>query len=154
MIGKSWIREQGLQDPLMVEALRRRGMEDVPQWQKEYPGQEELGREKDAAVKHWNDMRPLRDGPVNADRVEVDDTEAMSAEIKQRARAAAFADFQVNDTLLAGAAKDALVMHCLPAHRGEEISAEALEGPRSVVWDEAENRLHVQKALLEFLLLN
>ena len=49
--------------------------------------------------------------------------------------------------------KDALFMHCLPAHRGEEVSAEVLEGPQSVVWDEAENRLHTQKALMEYLLL-
>ena len=50
------------------------------------------------------------------------------------------------------ARSDALFMHCLPAHRGEEVSAEVLEGPQSVVWEEAENRLHAQKALLEFLL--
>jgi len=100
----------------------------------------------------------LSDDPAQAahgaDLVVTDVWASMGQEDEQSAREAAFADFQVNDTLLAGAAKDALVMHCLPAHRGEEISAEALEGPRSVVWDEAENRLHVQKALLEFLLLN
>jgi len=100
----------------------------------------------------------LSDDPAQAahgaDLVVTDVWASMGQEDEQSAREAAFADFQVNDALLAGAAKDALVMHCLPAHRGEEISAEALEGPRSVVWDEAENRLHVQKALLEFLLLN
>lgn len=89
-----------------------------------------------------------------ADLVVTDVWASMGQEGEQGAREAVFAGFQVNDTLLTGAANDALLMHCLPAHRGEEISAEALEGPRSVVWDEAENRLHVQKALLEFLILN
>ena len=92
MIGKSWIREQGLQDPLLVDALRRRGMDDVPLWQSSYPGNEEMAREKDAAIKHWNDMRPLRDGPVNPARVAVTDTDAMSADIKRRAIEAGGAD--------------------------------------------------------------
>jgi len=65
----------------------------------------------------------------------------------------AFADFTVDAKMMKAAAKDALFMHCLPAHRGEEVAAEVLEGPQSVVWDEAENRLHVQKALMEYLLL-
>ena len=89
-----------------------------------------------------------------ADLVVTDVWASMGQEEEQRAREAAFVEFQVNDSLLAGSAPDALVMHCLPAHRGEEISAEILDGSRSVVWDEAENRLHVQKALLEFLVLN
>ncbi len=59
----------------------------------------------------------------------------------------------MDEDLLALAHPDALFMHCLPAHRGEEVSAGVIDGPRSVVWDEAENRLHSQKALLEFLLL-
>ena len=58
----------------------------------------------------------------------------------------------VTDELMSVANKDALFMHCLPAHRGEEVSASVIDGPQSVVWDEAENRLHVQKALMEFLL--
>ena len=64
-----------------------------------------------------------------------------------------FAAFQVDDALMTKAAPDALFMHCLPAHRGEEVAASVIDGPRSVVWDEAENRLHAQKALLELLLL-
>jgi ornithine carbamoyltransferase len=64
-----------------------------------------------------------------------------------------FADFQVDADMMALADRDALFMHCLPAHRGEEVSHEVLEGLQSVVWDEAENRLHVQKALMEYLLL-
>jgi len=67
-------------------------------------------------------------------------------------RAAALASFQVNQELLAQAAPDAIVLHCLPAHRGEEISAEVIDGPASVAWDQAENRLHAQKALLAWLL--
>jgi ornithine carbamoyltransferase len=67
-------------------------------------------------------------------------------------RKAALAAFQVNDELLAQAAPDAIVLHCLPAHRGEEISAAVLDGPASVVWEQAENRLHAQKALLAWLL--
>jgi ornithine carbamoyltransferase len=59
----------------------------------------------------------------------------------------------VDAPMMREAGPDALFMHCLPAHRGEEVSADVLEGPQSVVWDEAENRMHVQKALLEYLLL-
>jgi ornithine carbamoyltransferase len=64
-----------------------------------------------------------------------------------------FADWQVDEDMMSIAAKDALFMHCLPAHRGEEVSAGVMDGPQSAVWDEAENRLHVQKALMEYLLL-
>jgi ornithine carbamoyltransferase len=63
-----------------------------------------------------------------------------------------FDGFEVTRELMALAKEDALFMHCLPAHRGEEVSAEVIDAPDSVVWDEAENRLHAQKALLEFLL--
>jgi len=77
---------------------------------------------------------------------------SMGQEEEQAQRAAAFAAYQVNDELMAAAADDALFMHCLPAHRGEEVAASVIDRPDSVVWDEAENRLHAQKALLEFLL--
>ena len=60
--------------------------------------------------------------------------------------------FQINETLLKNAPDDVILMHCLPAHRGNEISEEALEGPRSVVWDQAENKLHMHKAILDILL--
>jgi ornithine carbamoyltransferase len=68
------------------------------------------------------------------------------------ARVAALAPYQINDDLLAAAGQDAIVLHCLPAHRGEEITAEVIDGPASVAWDQAENRLHAQKALLAWLL--
>lgn len=88
-----------------------------------------------------------------ADLVTTDVWTSMGFEAETTARQQAFADFTVDNEMMAVAAKDALFMHCLPAHRGEEVTHEVLEGPQSVVWDEAENRLHVQKALMEYLLL-
>jgi ornithine carbamoyltransferase len=79
---------------------------------------------------------------------------SMGQEDEQKAREKSFRDYQISPQLMSLADKDAIFMHCLPAHRGEEISAEMMEHPCSVVWDEAENRLHAQKALLEFLILN
>ncbi len=78
---------------------------------------------------------------------------SMGYEAESEARRAAFARWCVDAALMALARPDALFMHCLPAHRGEEVAAEVIDGPQSVVWDEAENRLHVQKALMEYLLL-
>ena len=89
-----------------------------------------------------------------ADLVVTDVWASMGQEKEQALREKAFAGYQVNDALMASADKDALFMHCLPAHRGEEVSASVIDRKDSVVWDEAENRLHSQKALLEFLLLN
>ncbi|MGB3623610.1 ornithine carbamoyltransferase [Ketobacter sp. MCCC 1A13808] len=77
---------------------------------------------------------------------------SMGQEEQQLERVNAFVNFQVSPKLMDTADKDALFMHCLPAHRGEEISEDMLDDPRSVVWDEAENRLHAQKALMEYLL--
>jgi ornithine carbamoyltransferase len=78
----------------------------------------------------------------------------MGQEEEQKKREQAFSDFQVTDKVMSLANKDALFMHCLPAHRGEEVAASVIDGEQSVVWDEAENRLHAQKALVEFLHLN
>jgi ornithine carbamoyltransferase len=75
----------------------------------------------------------------------------MGYEAENEVRCRAFADWMVDARMMAAAKPDALFMHCLPAHRGEEVAAEVIDGPQSVVWDEAENRLHVQKALLEYL---
>ena len=88
---------------------------------------------------------------AGVDVVATDTWVSMGTEDDGRDRSTAFAPYAVTDELLAGA-PDALVLHCLPAHRGAEITAEVLDGPRSVVWDEAENRRHVQKAVLAFLL--
>ncbi len=87
-----------------------------------------------------------------ADLVVTDVWASMGQEEEQSERAARFAPYQITRDLLAQAKPDVLFMHCLPAHRGEEVTDEVLEGAQSVVWDEAENRLHAQKALLEFLL--
>jgi ornithine carbamoyltransferase len=78
---------------------------------------------------------------------------SMGFEAENEARKKAFADWCVDAEMMGVASPDALFMHCLPAHRGEEVEAEVIDGPQSVVWDEAENRLHVQKALMEYLLL-
>jgi len=77
---------------------------------------------------------------------------SMGQEDEAQARIAAFRDFQINSELLAAAPPDAIVLHCLPAHRGEEITDEVLEGPQSAVFDQAENRLHLQMALLDWLI--
>ena len=88
----------------------------------------------------------------NADLIVTDVWASMGQEDEQAQRLEKFAPYQVNTELMKYANGDALFMHCLPAHRGEEVSAAVLEGPQSVVWEEAGNRLHSQKALLEFLL--
>ncbi len=88
----------------------------------------------------------------NVDMIVTDVWASMGQEEEQKLRETAFANYQVNDELMSIAQKGALFMHCLPAHRGEEVSASVIDGEQSVVWDEAENRLHAQKALLEFLL--
>ncbi len=88
-----------------------------------------------------------------ADLVTTDVWTSMGFEAENETRRRAFADWCVDVRMMAAARPDALFMHCLPAHRGEEVSADVIDGPQSVVWDEAENRLHVQKALMEYLLL-
>jgi ornithine carbamoyltransferase len=89
----------------------------------------------------------------DADLVTTDVWTSMGYEAENEARRAAFADWCVDAEMMRAARPDALFMHCLPAHRGEEVEADVIDGPQSVVWDEAENRMHVQKALMEFLLL-
>jgi ornithine carbamoyltransferase len=96
--------------------------------------------------------RPL-DAARGADLVTTDVWTSMGFEAENEARRKAFARWCVDAELMRAAHPQALFMHCLPAHRGEEVTHEVIEGPQSVVWDEAENRLHVQKALMEYLLL-
>ena len=88
-----------------------------------------------------------------ADLVTTDVWTSMGFEAENEQRRQAFAGWRVDAGMMRVAHPDALFMHCLPAHRGEEVDAEVIDGPQSVVWDEAENRLHVQKALMEYLVL-
>jgi ornithine carbamoyltransferase len=102
--------------------------------------------------KHLTVFQNPLDACKGADLVTTDVWTSMGYEDENQARLKAFKNWMVTDDLMAAAHADALFMHCLPAHRGEEVSASVIDGAQSVVWDEAENRLHVQKALMEFLL--
>ncbi|MFC1750306.1 ornithine carbamoyltransferase [Pseudomonadota bacterium] len=110
-----------------------------------------------AIVKQGGDAVQLVDSPKKAakgaDLIVTDVWASMGQEEEMALRRRAFGNYQVTEALMQEANSDCLFMHCLPAHREEEVSEEVLEGPQSVVWDEAENRLHSQKALVEFLLL-
>ena len=90
---------------------------------------------------------------AGADLVTTDVWTSMGFEAENEARKKAFADWCVDVEMMRAAKPKALFMHCLPAHRGEEVDADVIDGPQSVVWDEAENRMHAQKALMEYLLL-
>ena len=105
---------------------------------------------KPGTVKEFADPNEACKG---AHLVTTDVWTSMGYEAENEERRKAFADWCVDQDMMAQATPTALFMHCLPAHRGEEVTAEVIDGPQSVVWDEAENRLHVQKALMEFLLL-
>ncbi|MCG7924897.1 MAG: ornithine carbamoyltransferase [Candidatus Thiodiazotropha taylori] len=107
----------------------------------------------EAAAERANIIRDPLEAATGADLVVTDVWASMGQEEEQALREKAFSKYQVNDELMAQAEKDALFFHCLPAHRGEEVTASVIDTPDSVVWDEAENRLHSQKALVEFLLL-
>ena len=102
---------------------------------------------------HYREFTDPNAAAKGAHLVTTDVWTSMGFEAETEARKKDFADFCVDSDMMAHAAGDALFMHCLPAHRGEEVAADVLEGPQSVVWDEAENRMHVQKALMEYLLL-
>lgn len=115
----------------------------------EYQPMPEILAKSNAAVRLFTDPRAAVRG---AHLVVTDVWASMGQEEEQTVRRHAFEPFQVNAELMALAAPDGLFMHCLPAHRGEEVTNEVIDGPQSVVWDEAENRLHAQKALLELLL--
>jgi ornithine carbamoyltransferase len=97
-------------------------------------------------------VRDKREAVAGAHVINTDVWASMGQEEEQHERERAFAGFQVDGALMRGADRDAIFLHCLPAHRGEEVAAEVIDGPQSRVWDEAENRLHVQKAVMAVLM--
>ena len=100
-------------------------------------------------------VRVVRDPAEAADKADVVNTDvwaSMGQEGEQAAREKAFKGFKVDASLMKRAKADAIFLHCLPAHRGEEVDAEVIDGPQSRVWDEAENRLHIQKAIMAILM--
>jgi ornithine carbamoyltransferase len=109
-----------------------------------------------AGIRSSNSYKVFKD-PMEAcrgaDLVTTDVWTSMGFEAENEERRRAFAEWSVDADMMRMARPDALFMHCLPAHRGEEVEADVIDGPQSVVWDEAENRMHVQKALMEYLLL-
>jgi ornithine carbamoyltransferase len=117
-----------------------------------FPGKEIIAD----AVKKSPDKIKITTDPVeavkDADVINTDVWASMGQESEQKSRKSVFEPYQVNSALVAHAAEDAIVMHCLPAHRGEEITEAVLEGPNSVVWDQSENKLHMHKAILEILI--
>jgi len=106
----------------------------------------------DAAGNHVQFFETAISAANNADLIVTDVWASMGQEEEQKLRSLAFKGYQVNADVMGVAHNNALFMHCLPAHRGEEVSADVMDGPQSIVFAEAENRLHAQKALLEFLL--
>jgi ornithine carbamoyltransferase len=102
---------------------------------------------------HFEEFEDPMEAVKGADIVTTDVWTSMGFEAEKKERLKDFAHWQVDQEMMQLANNGAIFMHCLPAHRGEEVTAEVIDGPQSVVWDEAENRLHVQKALLEHLLL-
>ncbi len=102
---------------------------------------------------HFESFADPMEAVKGADLVTTDVWTSMGFEAENEERLKAFADWQVDGDMMRAAKAEALFMHCLPAHRGEEVAAEVIDGKQSVVWDEAENRLHTQKALMEYLLL-
>ena len=127
--------------PIRVVVAAPKGYEPLP-------AVVERARSEGADVVVVNDPKEAARG---AHYLYTDVWASMGQESERAVRAEAFAGFQINDALLALAKPGARVLHCLPAHRGEEITDSVMEGPASIVWDEAENRLHVQKAILEWI---
>ena len=110
-----------------------------------------IGAVYEESQRQYAEVAALGEAARDADVLVTDVWSSMGHEAEHRARLKAFGGYSLNSSLVAIAKPKAMIQHCLPAHRGEEISEDLLNDPRSAAWDQAENRLHVQKALLEFL---
>ncbi|MEX1264076.1 MAG: ornithine carbamoyltransferase [Actinomycetota bacterium] len=136
----------GAKAGMQVRVATPAGFEPIPQIVQRAT---EIAAETGGGVEVTNDPVEAASG---ADALYTDAWASMGQEAEADERMLVFTSFQVTQALVEAAADDVVVLHCLPAHRGQEIAAEVLEGPRSAVWDQAENRLHTQKALLLRLL--
>ncbi len=132
-----------------IDAARQLDFELVVACPNGYEPKQDLVEANNKRVRIVRDPKTAVNG---AHMVVTDVWASMGQEAEKKKREAAFAGYQVTKELMGLADRKAIFLHCLPAHRGEEVSAEVIDAPDSVVWDEAENRLHAQKALLEFLL--
>ena len=146
----TWIGDGNNMCHSYINAADRFGFKLTIATPKGYEPRADIVAEADADITLFNDPA---EAARNSDLIVTDVWASMGQEEEQKKREVAFADFQVTRELMENANGDALFMHCLPAHRGEEVSAEVMDASDSVVWQEAENRLHAQKALLEFLYL-
>jgi len=149
----AWIGDGNNMAHSWIEAAALMGFELVLAVPEGYdPDPEILSRNQAQAAAPVTVTRDPFAAAAGADVVNTDVWASMGQEKEAEIRARVFRPFQINGELMRAAAADALVFHCLPAHLGEEITEEVFEGPQSIVFDQAENRLHVQKALLDFLL--
>jgi len=149
----AWIGDGNNMAHSWIEAAALMGFElvlAVPQGYDPDPGI--LSRNQAKAAARLEVTRDPFEAAAGADVVNTDVWASMGQEEEAAVRSEVFRPFQVNGELMKAAAAEAIVLHCLPAHLGEEITAEVFEGPQSIVFDQAENRLHVQKALMDFLL--
>ena len=150
----AWIGDGNNMANSWIEAASRLGFDLVLACPDGYwPDKKILERAKKEAASKIEIVKDPKDAAKDADVLNTDVWASMGQEEETEKRKKAFKGYQINSDLLKLAKKDAVVMHCLPAHRGEEITDEVMEGSQSVVFDQAENRLHVQKVILEKLLL-
>ena len=145
----AWIGDANNMSYSWLEAAKILGFEITLAIPEGYPIDKTLIPEGD----YYTVTRDPIEAARNADLVTTDVWTSMGFEKENEKRRHDFASFQVNDAVMAAAKPDALFMHCLPAHRGEEVAASVIDGAQSVVWDEAENRLHAQKGIMEYCLL-